>query len=129
MRTCRSGALAARGIASLGADVVLDQLLVLARDASELNRNAAVRTLALLLDPSINRVSVTPATMQKITVAFTRAVQDENRFVRISAVEGFAVDSPETTDLLQSVAHRTRSNRSLKTAALCIRFEMPREEL
>jgi len=99
------GALAMRGVARLGVDVSLDPLLALTRDRSELKRNAALRTLALMLDTSINRTPITPAAQQKIDGAFVRGVQDENGFVRVSAVEGLGrIDGPHSTELLRSVA-------------------------
>ena len=72
-------------MARLGADLTLERLLVLAQDASATKRIAAVRTIGLLLDQSVNPDPVAPVALQKIDAALERAVRDDNLYVRDAA--------------------------------------------
>ena len=99
------GNVATRGVARLGATAALVPVLNLAKAASDLKRNAAIRALAYLLDPNINPEPMTPGQRAKIKEALVRATSDVTPFVRISAIEGVSqLSDPDVIGLLRRLS-------------------------
>jgi len=100
-----TGNLATRGVARLGASAALVPVLNLVKAASDSKRNAAIRTLAYLLDPNINPEPVTQGQRAEIKEALVRATSDVTPFVRISAIEGVSrLSDPDVVGLLRRLS-------------------------
>jgi HEAT repeat protein len=100
------GDIAMKGVARLGASTALAPLTNLAAAPSDPKRNAAMRTLGLLLDPTINPEPVTADQRANIKAALVGATTDPNPFVRMSAVEGLSrlLPDPDVSGLLRRLS-------------------------